>query len=528
MEYLLKEQWFLNLLDFKEDVLRIADEINWFPEFMKVRLRNWTNSLAWDWCLSRQRYFATPIPVWHCTACGEVVVAAEDQPYVDPTADDPPVDACPKCGGALRGEEDVFDTWMDSSISPLYNAHWGREGEAEFFPRLYPMSLRPQSHDIIRNWAFYTILREYQIVGVRPWHNIMITAFILAEDGSPMHTSLGNVIDPLPVVEEYGADAFRYFVSQCGLGTDHPYKEKEVVRGYRFATKLWNLYQFIGAHAAAGPLDWDGLRDPEKWILSLHSSLVEEVTAHNEGYAFDRGMKAAEFFAWHVLADHYVEMVKHRTDDPMVAATLHAVGLDLLKLIAPVLPHIAEELYQTHFAEAVGERSLHGTAWPEPTRADEEAVERGEALKDAIAAIRGWKSDEGIPLSQDLAAVEIGGDRASLLEGLEDDIARTVKVGTVRLSAASGVQEVVAAIRPRYDVIGPAFREGAEAIYAALGELDPEAAAAALAKGSLTLTAAGKEVVLDPTMVVVEKAAAADREGAEALVQNGFSFVIQR
>jgi valyl-tRNA synthetase len=528
VEYLLKEQWFLNLLDFKEDVLRVADEVRWFPEFMKIRLQNWTNSLAWDWCLSRQRYFATPIPVWYCVDCQEVVVADEDQPYVDPTTDAPPVDSCPKCGGALRGEEDVFDTWMDSSITPLFNAHWKREGEEEFFPRLYPMSLRPQSHDIIRNWAFYTILREYQLVGQKPWDDIIITAFILAEDGSPMHTALGNVIDPLPVVEEYGADAFRYFVSQCGLGTDHPYKEKEVVRGYRFATKLWNLYRFIGDTAREGGLEWDTLRIPEKWILSLYSELVEEATAHCDGYAFDRAMRAAEFFAWHVLADHYLEMVKHRREEPAVAAVLHTVGLGLLKLIAPVLPHIAEELYQAHFASAVGERSVHLLPWPEPVGSDEGAEERGEALKDAIAAIRGWKSDLGIPLSQELASVEIGGERATFLAGLEDDIASTMKVGEVRLSTTLEVKEEAVAVRPRYEVIGPAFREKAEAICEALGAMDPGETAEALAGGSVTVTAGGEEVVLDASMVVVEKTATVDRKGAEALAQSGFTFVILR
>ena len=153
IEFLQMPQWFLKTMDYKEQVLKLADEVEWYPSFMKVRLQDWVNSLQWDWVISRQRYFATPIPVWECERCGTVVPAQESQAYVDPTIDKPPVDTCPSCGGGLIGCTDVFDTWMDSSISALYNTFWERDDEK--FQRLYPMSMRPQSHDIIRTWALY-------------------------------------------------------------------------------------------------------------------------------------------------------------------------------------------------------------------------------------------------------------------------------------------------------------------------------------------------------------------------------------
>ena len=157
IEFLKVPQWFVKSVEFKEQVLQKVDEIVWKPEFMKVRIKDWIESLAWDWVVSRQRYFATAIPLWECDKCGDVILAEEKECYVDPTVKTPSKMTC-SCGGKYVGSTDVFDTWMDSSISPLYNTFWERDPEA--FERLYPMSMRPQSHDIIRTWAYYTILRS--------------------------------------------------------------------------------------------------------------------------------------------------------------------------------------------------------------------------------------------------------------------------------------------------------------------------------------------------------------------------------
>ncbi|HEC82620.1 MAG TPA: valine--tRNA ligase, partial [Thermoplasmatales archaeon] len=213
IEFIQTKQWFLKILPFKEEILKVAKRMKWYPDYMFKRLEEWVNSLRWDWVISRQRYFATPIPVWECEKCNEVVVANEEQCYVDPTIDEPPIPSCPKCGGKLIGSENVFDTWMDSSITPLFNTFWNRD--KEMFKKLYPMSLRPQAHDIIRTWAFYTILRCFLLTDKEPFEELMIDGFILAPDGKPMHTSLGNVVDPLKIIEEYGSDALRYYAGTC-------------------------------------------------------------------------------------------------------------------------------------------------------------------------------------------------------------------------------------------------------------------------------------------------------------------------
>ena len=304
VEFINAEQWFLKTVSFKEKVLQESDAMNWYPEFMKIRLEDWVNSLEWDWVISRQRYFATPIPLWECENCKEVILARPEDCYLDPTIDKPPVDKCPKCGGPLKGCEDVFDTWMDSSISPLYNTFWHRDDEK--FKKLYPMSLRPQAHDIIRTWAFYTILRCALLTNEKPFENIMMGGFILSEDGTPMHASLGNVIDPLNVMDEYGTDAFRCYAASCALGEDNPFRKKDIIRGVKFLRKLWNVQQFIGNVVKDSKPEKTELQDIDKWILSKYSKLVKKCTEKMDVFDYSQSMKETEYFLWHELADHYI------------------------------------------------------------------------------------------------------------------------------------------------------------------------------------------------------------------------------
>jgi len=282
VEYINAEQWFLKTTKFKDMVLEKSDEMNWFPEFMKIRLEDWVNSLEWDWVISRQRYFATPIPLWECEKCSEVVIARPEDCYIDPTIDKPHIDKCPKCGGKLIGCEDVFDTWMDSSISPLYNTFWYRDDKN--FKKLYPMSLRPQAHDIIRTWAFYTILRCSLITGEKPFENIMMGGFILSEDGTPMHASLGNVIDPIEIINKYGSDAFRCYAASCALGEDNPFRTKDVIRGTKLLRKIWNVQQFIKNIVKDKKPDETDLIDIDKWILTKYSKLVKKCTKQMDNF----------------------------------------------------------------------------------------------------------------------------------------------------------------------------------------------------------------------------------------------------
>jgi valyl-tRNA synthetase len=409
VEFINAKQWFLKTIPFKQMVLDTSNAMHWYPEFMKIRLEDWVNSLEWDWVISRQRYFATPIPLWECERCGEVVLARPEDCYIDPTIDKPPVENCPKCGGPLKGCEDVFDTWMDSSISPLYNTFWHRDDKK--FSQLYPMSLRPQAHDIIRTWAFYTILRCTLLTDEKPFENIMMGGFILSEDGTPMHASLGNVIDPLQVIDEYGTDAFRCYAASCALGEDNPFRRKDVVRGTKLLRKLWNVQQFIGniITEEGKPKKPRKLQDIDQWILTKYSKLVNSCTEKMDAFDYSPAMKEIEYFLWHELADHYLEMIKgslyKKQNVESIRYTLYTVGLGVAKLFAPFFPHLTEEIYSNMYKEFEGLQSIHLSSWPEAILIDERKEQAGETVKEYIAKVRAWKSEQGMALNAPVPAI---------------------------------------------------------------------------------------------------------------------------
>jgi valyl-tRNA synthetase len=505
IEFLQVPQWFLKTMDFKEQILKLADEVQWHPPFMKVRLQDWVNSLQWDWVISRQRYFATPIPIWDCEDCGHVVPAKEEQCYVDPLVNKPPIDKCPICGGKLIGHPDVFDTWMDSSISPLYNTFWNRD--EDMFQKLYPMSMRPQSHDIIRTWAFYTLLRCYLMTDQKAWDHIMIHGFIMSPDGTPMHSSLGNVIDPMPILEEYGADALRYYACTCALGEDNAFREKDVIRGKRLATKLWNIGRFTNMVIDSKP-EMKGLQPMDRWILSKFSRVVRNATAFYEAYQFDRAMREIEDFAWHEYADHYLEMVKHRTrdGDDGVRFTLYTVTLGITKLLAPLMPHVTEDIYQETFLKLDGARSVHVSTWPEEVLISEEDEQKGDLVKEVISAIRAWKAEKGFPLNKEIELVELVGPSAVKLNGYERDVLETSRAKDLKIVAEANLEERIVDLKPVKSKIGPTFRHKGKEVLDILYQLVPSEAGPAIENGELTIQLSdGSTITLDQTFVEVER-----------------------
>jgi valyl-tRNA synthetase len=505
IEFLVKKQWFINVLDFKADVLKASDEINWYPQFMKVRLEEWVNSLTWDWVISRQRYFATPIPLWECEACRHVVTAREEDCYVDPTVDKPPVEKCPECGNStLIGSPEVFDTWMDSSISPLFNSFWLRD--LEKFEKYYPMSMRPQSHDIIRTWAFYTILRGLLLTGKKPFNDIMMGGFILATDGTPMHASRGNVIDPLEILENYGADAIRYYAASCALGKDNAFRWKDVTEGVRVVRKLWNLENLI---SKALPDDLSTIKDYkpdtlpliDKWILAKYNNLLRDTTYAMDNFMFEKARKNVVNFMWHEVADHLMEAVKHRVykgHDIGVQYTLYQIGLGLLKFLAPILPHVTEEIYQNHYKKLEGAKSLHTSSWPDFVFEDDSAIKEGQLIIDIIAALRHWKSENGIPLNREIEKIEIiAGASKELISSCTEDISETSRVKTIEFSSDSDLTEQIVAVRPKFSKLGPKFKGDAPKISEHLKKMTGEQIEQAFGNGVYNITLdSGKKIQL--------------------------------
>ena len=470
VEFINAEQWFLKTVPFKKLVLQKSDEMNWYPEFMKIRLEEWVNSLEWDWVISRQRYFATPIPLWECTKCDEVVVARIEDTYVDPTIDKPPVESCPKCKGPLKGSEDVFDTWMDSSISPLYNTFWHRDEKK--FKQLYPMSVRPQAHDIIRTWAFYTILRCTLLTDIKPFEDMMMGGFILSEDGTPMHASLGNVIDPLKVIDEHGTDAFRCYAASCALGEDNPFRKKDVIRGVKLLRKLWNVEKFIGSVLPEKKPDKPVLQDIDAWILSKFSKLIQKSTEQMDRFEYSPTMKDIEYFLWHEFADHYLEMIKDALytgkHKESISFTLYTIGLGIIKLFAPFIPHICEELYQLYYKQYEKEDSIHLSSWPSLDLFNQDKEETGELIKTYIAQVRAWKSEQGLPLNAPLSATATYASK-EIIKRLENNsyiITSTLKLpeNHVFTPRKPQIEEKITKITPVYARLGPALKQESKAV----------------------------------------------------------------
>ncbi len=477
IEFLVTPQWFLKTLEFKDEVLKAADEIKWFPQYMKTRLIDWVTSLSWDWVISRQRYFATPIPLWECSDCGHVVVASEGSCYIDPTITPAPVDKCPACGNEeYIGCKDVFDTWMDSSISPLFNTYWQRDDEK--FNKLFPMSLRPQSHDIIRTWAFYTILRSHLLCDSKPWDEIMMGGFILATDGTPMHASRDNVIDPLEILNEYGTDALRYYAASCALGKDNAFRLKDVTEGVRFIRKLWNVEKLMCTNIDQLTNENDQLSEViddlhavDKWILSRYSQMVRQATQFMNEFQFDKCRKFVVEFVWHELADHYLEMVKHRLynkDDETITRIMYSIGLGVVKLLAPLFPHITEEIYQKQFRRLDGCKSVHQATWPEPLFEDKVGEAHGNLVKELVGSVRHWKSEHGIPLNEEINYMGILAEHKlqDVIAESKADIIPTIKVKTLEFieDIENKVSLKVKELRPVYSVLGPEFKGASKEI----------------------------------------------------------------
>ena len=413
IEIISTRQWFVRVMH--DEIIKASEEINWYPEHFAIRLKNWVDSMEWDWCISRQRIFSVPIPVWYCKRCGTVKVASVDELPVDPSLTSPK-EACSNCGGTeFKGEDDVLDTWMDSSLSALWVA--GRDLNAGTTSETaFHTALRPQGHDIIRTWAFYTILRSLALTNAKPWNTILINGMVLGEDGYKMSKSRNNFISPDEVILEHGADVFRQWAAIGGaVGSDVQFRWKDIVAASKFMQKLWSILRFAMLHISDYQPE-DGavnLRVVDKWLLSKLNRLILSVTDAMENYKFDEAMKDIRAFAWNVLADDYIELAKSRLygrggDEEGKESAKYALYVTLetlAKLLAPFAPFFAEEMY----SQIENGTSVHRAHWPEVKQdmIDVEAETAGNLIADIARAVRRYKSEQGIPLNAPLGKLEI-------------------------------------------------------------------------------------------------------------------------
>jgi valyl-tRNA synthetase len=484
IEIMSERQWFVKIVP--AEILKAASEVNWTPEHMFLRMENWISQMEWDWCISRQRIFATPIPVWFCGACGAIILPREEELPVDPTIQKPDA-PCPVCGSSeVIGESDVLDTWMDSSISVLNVTGW--DGGA--VPALFPAQLRPQGHDIIRTWAFYTILRSVALTGMRPWDEILINGMVLGEDGFKMSKSRGNIISPEEIVVQYGSDAFRQWAAAgAATGSDIMFSWNDVVAASRFQTKLWNIARFVLIQLSKR--EFDQATPPaclaDRWLLSKLSHVTSDVTAAMEQYQFDRALKLIREFSWNVLADNYIELVKGRlyADGPARDGACKALWetLDTLcRLMAPFAPHFAEEI-----SSYLGEKSVHRKVWPKPSFSDQDALSQGDLLIGLAAEVRRYKHERGLALNAPLGKVTIFTSR---IQNDGGDLSRALNAAIEWRADSSALEKKPGEIQFDMSVIGPALRKDARGFMDAIRALPP----GQLANPPATVSVGGKEI----------------------------------
>lgn len=429
VEYLPTKQWFIKLLNEKKTYVSEAKKINWFPEFMFKRYENWVNGLEWDWSISRNRHFGVPIPVWECEDCGEIIVPEEKELPVDPLQTEK---RCSKCGKVATPEKMVLDTWATSSLTPQIAAELPQaKGKIKL-----PFSLRPNAHDIIRTWAFYTIVKAHLHEKKIPWEDIIISG-IVSLGGEKMSKSKGNSISPQDVMKEHGVDALRFWAAASKLGRDLDYQEQEIVAGKKFINKLSNASKFVFMNLEG----YDGKSRPKKLeavdelFLKELNGVVAEATKAFDNYEYARAKQMVEQFFWKDFADNYIEIVKKRVykgeGDKKLSAqfVLYKTLLAVVKMMAPIMPYITEEIYQTHFSKTEKDKSIHISSWPVAEKFEKD--DSWNVLIDVISSVRAEKSKAQKPMNAE-CIVTLGKDVHEKIENFLDDLKDVMNVGEVK------------------------------------------------------------------------------------------------
>jgi len=413
VEIIPSRQWYIDILSQRESFLKAADEINWYPANMKNRYIAWVENLKWDWCISRQRYFGVPFPVWYCKQCGEPVFAKPEQLPVNPL-ETGYTGTC-TCGfREFTPESAVFDTWATSSITPQINERLGLE--------LTPMSMRTHAHEIIRTWTFYTIVRSLYHTGDIPWKDLMICGFILAKKGEKISKSKSNnELDPKYLIATHSADVLRYWTAGARLGTDSYFSPEELPVSKRFITKLWNASKFSISHLQDINLTQKPILLPvDRWIIER----VNETTANAATllYEYEIGSARHEIddLFWKDFCDNYIEIVKERLYRPDIHGVkerksgqfaLYYTLLNILKLYAIYVPHITEHIYREFFRQHEKKESIHLMFWIRQTIIDTDIISFGEQLKTTVHEMRKYKSERNLSMADEMEALEIHAEK---------------------------------------------------------------------------------------------------------------------
>jgi valyl-tRNA synthetase len=451
LEFVLSRQWFINVLDKKDQLIEQGRKIHWRPDMFRRRYEDWVAGLNQDWSVARQRYFGVPIPVWYgIDADGDIdysnliLPRKEDLP-VDPSAETPHGFSDDQRGkpGGFAGDPDVFDTWATSSLTPLITTGW--PDDEEFHRKLYPTDVRPQGHDIIRTWAFTTITRAYLEDGSIPWHNVAISGWILDPDRKKMSKSKGNTVVPTEPLDEFGPDAVRYWAASARLGVDTAIDSGVFKEGKRLVTKMRNAARLVQNYEGEGG---DPIMPLDRALIARLRALVDSVTASWEDWDHAGALATTESWFWGDFCDNYLELSKTRSyaGDPSAIGTLRTALDVVVRLFAPILPYITEEIYNAGKKERA---SVHSAIWPSadelPVAEDDGSFNAGVAV---LTKIRKAKSEAKVSLRVPVerSVVRGSGEMLDLFSRVQEDVASTVNVQHFELVTDEEAEELVVAV----------------------------------------------------------------------------------
>ncbi len=438
VEFLPTEQWFLKILDMKDELLRYGEELNWYPSHMKSRYDEWVENLKWDWCISRERFYGIPIPVFKCNNCEYVEVPSEEDLPIDPREKDLS-ENCPKCEkGKIVPEKNILDTWFTSALTPDINNI--QEVNGKLKEEMYPMSMRPQAHEIIRTWTVYTMLMSIYRREEIPWKDVMISGHLLLKRGEKISKSKGGgKYKPRKLIEEDSADAVRYTMYGVKLGKDGFFAKEEVENGKRLVNKIYNAGRLVLGRLSEFNFKDDfpkkKLESFDRWILDKSLKTARKMEEAFDDYDFSKAKKIFEDFFWTDFCDNYIEIVKDRLYlDPKneeekqkkesAHYTIYKSFLNNLKMLSPFMPHITEEIYHSEVVERGGvvsnpnkglfykreeERSIHIASWPneKDDYIDRDMLKGAERSLKIITEVRKSKTKENISLGSEITLIKI-------------------------------------------------------------------------------------------------------------------------
>ncbi len=459
IEFLAMDEYYLKQIDYLEEIMRIAKETPFFPDYNRQILIDWINRVTVDWPISRRRYYGTELPIWYCNSCERPCVPdSKELRYYQPWREDPPFKKCPHCGAeeGFRGEERTFDTWMDSSISGLQII--GYMHDEALFKKASGSVMRPQGKEIVRTWLYYSLLRTLQLTGKPAFCEIWVSGLVMDESGQKMSKSLGNTPDPGPIVDKYGADALRFFGAlEAGHGSDIRFSEDRLAGVSKFMTKIWNVARFISMFPFPKGLSCKDLTPVDQWVLAELNRLIEGIIPDCEKLDFHKPAMDIRSFTWNFLADHIIEMLKGRalnTDGSFTEAeqksawnVLHTTLQRILLALAPITPFVTDKIYR----DLYNPKGIHNELYPSPQKAWKSLLtEHTELLLQTNGGFWKFKRENDLSL------------RASLPEAY---IAKELNPWAKDLQAMHGIEQLHFGVPKSKDLVEVTLPESEEVIY---------------------------------------------------------------